>query len=175
MTLTYGSELSLTAAAPIEQASATPRGGRVTDCLFASLNPLRVEVAMVSRSSSGKGAAKPAARKTGVKAKAPDDPVVQVRLIGTDVAAFKQFIETTPLNFACAGPRVNAEGIATAHVLMKRSVADEAAKRGIVKVEITAEFSANRAGQAAQIGKGNRFADPNVLPTGRGVLLRKPS
>lgn len=130
---------------------------------------------MVTKSNSSKGTAGPPAKKTGVRRMQPDDPVVQVRLVGANVEEFKKFVETTPLNFACAGPRVNAEGIVTAHVLMKRSVAAQVPKTGAVKAEITADFSARKAGQEAEIGKGNRFADPRVLPTGRGVLLKRSS
>jgi len=130
---------------------------------------------MASKSSSRKVSTKPPSATTRGEPKQPDDPVVQVRLISADVEAFKKFVETTPLDFSCAGPRVNAEGLVTAHVLMKKSVALRAAKAGVLKVEITADPSTRKTNQQADIGKGNRFADPRVLPTGRGVLLRKPS
>lgn len=130
---------------------------------------------MASKSSSKKGPTRPPSGKGRAEQKPPQDPVVQVRLVSANVETFKKFVESTPLDFACAGPRVNAEGIVTAHVLMKKSIALKAAKAGALKVEITADFSTRKTTQEADIGKGNRFADSHVLPVGRGVLVRKPS
>lgn len=114
-------------------------------------------------------------RKQGSEPSQPDDPVVQVRLVSANVDEFRKFVESTPLEFACAGPRVNAEGIVTAHVLMARSVATSVAKHGSMKVEITADPSTWTTSQESQIGRGNRFEERHVLPTGRGILLREPT
>jgi hypothetical protein len=101
-----------------------------------------------------------------------DDPVVQVRLISTSADAFKELVASTPIEFACAGPRVSAEGIVTAHVLMKKSVAEQTSRSKAVRVEIVADLSATTGKRRAEVGKGNRFADAKVLPTGHGVLVR---
>jgi hypothetical protein len=131
---------------------------------------------MVSKSSAGKGAVTPPARKKPRAATTkPDEPLVQVRIVAANKEEFRKFAETTPMTFACRGPRVNAEGVVTTHALMKGSDAKQAAKAGGVKVEIVAEPSARMSERRAEVGQGNRFDDPNVLPTGRGVLLRKPS
>jgi hypothetical protein len=104
-----------------------------------------------------------------------NDPVLQVRLISADANAFKKFVETTPVEFACAGPRVSPKGVVTAHVLMRESVAKRAAAQDVVKVEIVADLTATTGKRRAEVGRGNRFENPQVLPIGRGVLLRKPS
>ena len=139
---------------------------------------------MVSKSTPGKKTGAPATRKASRKkadAKEdtqipqPDDPMVQVRLISANADELKRFIDSTPMEFACAGPRVNKEGIATAHVLMKDSVAKAAQRNDAVRLEIVADASDMADEGPPQVGSGNRFEDPAVLPTGRGVLLRKPS
>lgn len=131
---------------------------------------------MVSKSSAGKGAVTPPARKKPRTATPqPDEPMVQVRVVSANKEAFRKFAEATPMKFACRGPRINAEGVVTAHGLMKASEAKQAARTGEVKVEIVAEPSARTVERRAEVGQGNRFEDPNVLPAGRGVLLRNPS
>jgi len=127
---------------------------------------------MASTSSSGRGGGKtPASRGSRSKKVAPDDPVVQVRLLSSDVDAFTAFVQTTPVEFACAGPRVSAEGVITAHVLMRQSEAARASASDAVKVEVVADVSDTTAKRRAEVGKGNRFADPQVLPEGRGRFV----
>ncbi|SAK88260.1 hypothetical protein AWB81_04635 [Caballeronia arationis] len=139
---------------------------------------------MVSKSNPGKKTGTSAVRKTARKRAAPGDsspppqphdPMVQVRLIATSPEELKRFIESTPMKFACAGPRVNKEGIATAHVLMKGSTAKEAQRSDAVRLEIIADPSDMADEGLPDVGSGNRFEDPSVLPVGRGKLLRKPS
>lgn len=123
-----------------------------------------------SRKSSVKGTT---GTDSGHKPVKSDDPIVQVRIISTDVEDFKKFVSTTPLEFACAGPRVSTAGVVTADVLMKESIARKAARPATIKVEIVADLSATTGARRAEVGSGNRFKDPSVLPTGRGTLLRK--
>jgi len=127
---------------------------------------------MASTPSSGRGGGKtPAGRGSGRRGGAGGDPVVQVRLLSSDVDAFTAFVQTTPLEFACAGPRVSAEGVITAHVLMRQSEAARASASDAVKVEVVADVSDTKAKRRAEVGKGNRFADSRVLPEGRGRFV----
>ena len=105
--------------------------------------------------------------------KPPRDPVVQVRIVSNDVEAFKKYVASTPLEFACATPRLNPQGVVSADVLMKQSVAERAERPPNVKVEIVADLSATTGARRAEVGRGNRFADSSVLPKGRGKLIKE--
>lgn len=104
--------------------------------------------------------------------KPPQDPVVQVRIVSNDVEAFKKYVASTPLEFACATPRLNRQGVVSADVLMKQSVAERAGRSASVKVEIVADLSATTGARRAEVGRGNRFADRSALPKGRGKLIK---
>ena len=112
---------------------------------------------------------KPAAKRTS------EDPVVQARIISSDEAEFSEFVRAIKIEFACAGPRVNPDGIISADVLLRQSQIAEAARYGQVRVEVVADVPATTGKNRAEVGKGNRFEDPRVLPVGRGVLVREES
>lgn len=95
--------------------------------------------------------------------------------MSSDVESFTEFIRTTPVEFACAAPRRSSEGIVTAHVLMRQSVADRSARSKGIRVEVVADLSDTTGERRAEVGRGNRFADPTVLPQGRGRLVRDAS
>ncbi|BAN27538.1 hypothetical protein [Caballeronia insecticola] len=103
------------------------------------------------------------------------DPVVQVRVVSGNVDEFRRFVETTPLEFSCASPRVGADGTVSAHVLMHESAVQKAQASDAIRLEIVAHPADLGDEGPPQVGEGNRFEDPSVLPTGRGVLLRKSS
>lgn len=137
---------------------------------------------MVSKSGAGKKtgatAAKAARKRPAAKTSAPNDesdPVVQVRVVSGNVDEFRRFIETTPLEFACASPRVGRDGVVSAHVLMRESAATKAQASDAIRIEIVAHPADLGDEGPPEVGEGNRFEDRSVLPTGRGKLLRKPS
>ena len=127
---------------------------------------------MASKPGSGQGGAKPPADPKPTAERHADDPVLQVRIISSDEAAFVDFVKHAAIEFACAGPRVSSEGIISADVLLKQSETDAAAGHGKVRVEVVADLSAVTGRNRAEVGRGNRFEDPRVLPAGRGVLVR---
>lgn len=100
------------------------------------------------------------------------DPVLQVRLVTDDVAAFKKLVETTPLEFACATPRMSPQGVVSAHVLMKRSVVERVGRENQrIKIEIVADPADITGERRPEVGAGNRFAERRTLPQGRGKLI----
>jgi hypothetical protein len=102
----------------------------------------------------------------------PGDPVLQVRLVTDDVAAFKKLVETTPLSFACAMPRLSPKGVVSAHVLMTRRLVEQIERENkSVKVEVVADPSDFSGDRRPEVGKGNRYAERGVLPQGRGKLI----
>lgn len=102
----------------------------------------------------------------------PGDPVLQVRLVTDDVAAFKKLVETTLLEFACATPRLSPQGVVSAHVLMKRSVVKRVERENQrIKVEVVGDPSDLTGDRRPVVGKGNRFAERGALPQGRGKLI----
>lgn len=130
---------------------------------------------MASASEGRKGGSKSRGRKRADDERQGDDPVVQVRLISSDESGFTEFVRSTPVEFACAMPRVNPEGIITADVLMKQSVVEAASERAAaanLRIEIVADVSTVKGRRRPEVGKGNRFEDPTVLPPGRGALVR---
>lgn len=130
---------------------------------------------MASKSGGRKGGGKPpSGRKRADAERQGDDPVVQVRLISSDEAAFTEFVKNTPVEFACAMPRVSAEGIITAEVLMQQSMVEQSLERAEaakVRLEVVADASSVRGRRLPEVGDGNRFEDPKVLPVGRGALI----
>ncbi|SAL79186.1 hypothetical protein AWB71_05846 [Caballeronia peredens] len=140
---------------------------------------------MVSKSGAGKKAAATPARKRSKAAasltrdqgvpETSDDPMVQVRVVSGNVDEFRRFVESTPLEFPCASPRVGADGTVSAHVLMRESAVQKAQASDAIRLEIVAHPSDLGDEGPPEVGEGNRFEDPSVLPAGRGVLLRKPS
>ncbi len=129
---------------------------------------------MASRSGSAQGGAKPPTRRPASQREA-EDPVLQARIISSDETAFTEFVQRAKIEFACAGPRVSSEGIISAHVLMRQSQIDAAKKSGKVNVEVVADVSDATGKRRAEVGRGNRFENPTVLPVGRGVLVREQS
>lgn len=100
------------------------------------------------------------------------DPVLQVRLVSNDVAAFKKLVETTPLSFACAMPRLSPKGVVSAHVLMTRRQVEQIERENkSIKVEVVADPADFSGDRRPEVGKGNRYAEPGVLPQGRGTLI----
>ena len=79
---------------------------------------------------------------------APGDPVLQVRLVTNDVAAFKKLVETTPLSFACAMPRLSPKCVVSTHVLMTLRLVEQIERENkSIKVEVVADpadFSGDR-------------------------------
>lgn len=113
----------------------------------------------------------PPARNPARRTKRDDDPVVQVRIISTDEEAFTAFVQTVPIEFACAGPRINRDGVIVADALMRTSEVERKRRSRIVKVEVVADITAASGDRRAEVGRGNRFADPRELPVGRGTLI----
>ena len=96
---------------------------------------------------------------------------VQVRLVAASVEAFEKYAESSPIAYACEGPRRDAEGRVTAEVFLTRAEAKRADAVPGLSADVVADNSA--AATEADIGVGNRFEDARTLPTGRGVLLRE--
>ena len=102
----------------------------------------------------------------------PGDPVLQVRLVTDDVAAFQKLVETTLLAFACAVPRLSPQGVVSAHVLMSRRLVERIERENKrIKVEVVADPADFSGDRRPEVGKGNRYAQPGVLPQGRGRLI----
>jgi hypothetical protein len=105
---------------------------------------------------------------------APEDSVLQVRLIAPSPLAFVSAVDGIPVDFGCAGPRVHPAGEVSANVLIRTSALEQLRERSsLVRIEVLADFSANLAQRRDEVGKGNRFADPRTLPEGLGVLIRE--
>jgi len=109
---------------------------------------------------------------TSAPASAVDDPFMQVRLVAASREAFAHAVDSVPIDFGCAGPRVHPGGEVTASVLVRTSALEQLRERSsLVRVEVLGDFSANLAARRAEVGKGNRFADRHTLPDGLGVLV----
>jgi hypothetical protein len=100
------------------------------------------------------------------------DSLKEVHLVAPSREAFEQAVDSLPIDFGCVGPRLRPGGEVTANVLIRTSVLQQLRERSsLVRVEALGDFSANLKARRAEVGKGNRFADPHKLPEGLGVLV----
>ena len=88
--------------------------------------------------------------------------------------AFARATDAIPIDFGCAGPRLQPSGAVIANVLVRTSALEELEKRrDVVRVEVVGDLSADLAARRREVGQGNRFADPHILPEGLGVLVHE--
>ena len=97
-----------------------------------------------------------------------EDPEILVRLVTRDVAALKHFLDTNPVEVVRL--LLPDEGYpAWAAILTRESVAANARLIAEFEVVILARPPKTDR-ETPQVGEGNRFADPKVLPRGRGIV-----
>ena len=130
------------------------------------------------RHAPGKGQAsgpgRPSRRRSAPPAQS-DDPVLQVRLVAPSPQAFVTAVDGVPVDFGCAGPRVHSPGgEVTANVQITASALQSLRERSsLVRADVLGDLSESLAQRREQVGTGNRFADPGVLPQGLGSLIRE--
>lgn len=99
-----------------------------------------------------------------------EDPEILVRLVTQDVEALKHFLATNPVEVV----RVllpDAGYPAWATVLTRESVAASARRMAEFEVVVLARPPTTDR-ETPQVGQGNRFSDPKILPRGRGRIVR---
>jgi hypothetical protein len=112
-----------------------------------------------------------AVSKRSAAASASAEGVSQVRLVSPTPEAFKEAIESIPIDFGCVAPRLTPDGGVVGNVLVTpSSLALLREKSDLVRVEVLRDPSD---GTFPAVGKGNRFADPRTLPKGLGVLVHE--
>ncbi len=100
----------------------------------------------------------------------PDDELL-VRLRSKDVPRLRRFVRDNGVEVLRMLPPEGRERDVTAIVLMRRRTLGRAREEPGLQVEVLAEPPKTLA-EVPQVGKGNRFADPGVLPEGVGQLVR---
>jgi hypothetical protein len=99
-----------------------------------------------------------------------DDPEILVRLVTKDVRVLRRFVAEHPVSVVRMLPP--AEGRPpSATLIMHESVLVDARRVAEVEVTVLARPPTTER-DTPQVGKGNRFEDPRVLPRGRGRILR---
>ena len=99
-----------------------------------------------------------------------EDPEILVRLVTQDVAALKHFLKTNPVEVVRV--LLPDDGYpAWAAILTSESVAARARSAAEMEVVVLARPPKTDR-EIPKVGKGNRFADPKVLPRGRGKIVR---
>jgi hypothetical protein len=101
----------------------------------------------------------------------PTDPEVLARVTYPNPRAFREAVRKLRIEVVRILAFEKPEGAVTALVLMRKSSLTLAAQDPSVKVTIVAEPPANPA-DVPQVGTGNRFANPRVLPEGQGILRK---
>lgn len=103
------------------------------------------------------------------------DHVLQVRLVAPSPQAFVTAVDGIAIDFGCAGPRVHSPGgEVTANVQITAAGLEALRERsGLVRAEVLGDLSESLARRRGEVGTGNRFADPSVLPRGLGSLIRE--
>lgn len=99
------------------------------------------------------------------------DPVVIVELRTSNLALLERIVRGEGVEIIRVVPASTERGIARAVIAVKRSHAVRLMTTDGVKVRIVSEPPTSDA-EVPQVGKGNRFKDPQVLPGGRGKLLK---
>ena len=99
-----------------------------------------------------------------------EDPEILVRLVTWDVETLKHFLETNPVEVVRVLPPDDGHPV-QATLLLRESVAADAARLAGFEVVVLARPPVTDA-QTPQVGRGNRFADPAILPRGRGRIVR---
>lgn len=102
------------------------------------------------------------------------DPEVLVRVTTTDVEALKRFLQSNRFEVLRVMLPARGDPDAVATLLMRRSDGERALLVAAFKVEILAGPPWSDA-DIPEVGRGNRFANPGVLPAGGGRLVRRPS
>lgn len=105
------------------------------------------------------------------RADAEDGSEILVNLISTDPDVIRAFVRKYSLEVVRATLPQRPGDPTVALVLMKSSVLRKAANAAGLKVELVATPPGPDA--VPKVGRGNRFRDPQVLPEGRGVLVKK--
>lgn len=99
-----------------------------------------------------------------------EDRKLLVRLRSRDARAFKEFVRENKLGFASAPAHVAPDGTVTGVLVMTRDTLDKARLNTALRAEIVARPPV-KPSEVPQVGRGNRFEDPKILPQGRGVLI----
>ena len=103
-------------------------------------------------------------------ARCGDDPEILVRLVAKDVRLLRRFVAEHPVSLIRMLPP-DRDRPPSATIIMRESVLESARRVGEFEVTVIARPPATER-DTPQVGKGNRFADPRVLPRGRGRIVR---
>lgn len=99
-----------------------------------------------------------------------DDPEILVRLVTKDVRLLRRFVAEHPVSVVRMLPP-DEDRLPSATIIMHESVLVDA--RRIAEFEVTVLARPPTTDRdTPQVGKGNRFEDPRVLPRGRGRIVR---
>lgn len=99
------------------------------------------------------------------------DPVVIVELRTANLPLLERIVKSEGVEIIRVVPASREGGIARAVIAVKRSRAAVLMRAEGVKATIVSEPPTSDA-EVPEVGKGNRFSDPQVLPRGRGVLVK---
>ncbi len=99
-----------------------------------------------------------------------DDPEILVRLVTKDVRLLRRFVAEHPVSVVRMLPP-DKDRPPSATVIMRESVLADARRIGAFEVTVLARPPTTER-DTPQVGKGNRFEDPRVLPRGRGRIVR---
>ena len=99
-----------------------------------------------------------------------DDPEILVRLVAKDVGLLRRFVAEHPVSVVRMLPPAE-DRPPSATLLMRERVLVDARRIAEFEVTVVARPPTTER-DTPQVGKGNRFEDPRVLPRGRGRILR---
>jgi len=99
------------------------------------------------------------------------DPIVIVEVRTTNLPLLERIVRRKGVEIIRVIPAAKDGGVARAVIALKKSEAEILIKSEGIQATIVSEPPAIDA-EVPEVGKGNRFRDPQVLPPGRGVLVK---
>ena len=100
-----------------------------------------------------------------------DDPEILVRATAPDPKTFRRVVREYSLELVRVLDFEKPDGRVTALLLIRKKVFPRVAQDPRLRLQLEAP-AVPGGDQRPVVGQGNRFADPNVLPRGQGVLVR---
>jgi hypothetical protein len=99
-----------------------------------------------------------------------EDPEILARVVAKDVRLLRRFVAEHPVSVVRMLPP-DGDRPPSATMIMRESVLASARRIAEFEVTVVARPPTTER-ETPQVGKGNRFEDPRVLPRGRGRIVR---
>jgi hypothetical protein len=99
-----------------------------------------------------------------------DDPEILVRIVTKDVRLLRRFVAERPVSLVRMLPP-DVDRLPSATLVIRESVLVDANRIAEFEITVVARPPMTER-DTPQVGKGNRFEDPKVLPRGPGRIVR---